>query len=38
MSCHHNREEYLTTYLDGAGLRGDPKGRCSACEAERIVI
>jgi site-specific recombinase XerC len=27
MSCHHhNLEEYLTAYLDGAGLRGDPKG------------
>jgi site-specific recombinase XerD len=26
MPCHHNLEEYLTGYLDGAGLRGDPKG------------
>jgi integrase len=26
MPCHHNLEEYLTAYLDGAGLRGDPKG------------
>jgi integrase/recombinase XerC len=26
MRCHHNLEEYLTGYLDGAGLRGDPKG------------
>jgi site-specific recombinase XerC len=25
MPCHHNLEEYLTTYLDGAGLRADPK-------------
>jgi site-specific recombinase XerD len=24
--CHHNLEEYLTSYLDGTGLRGDPKG------------
>jgi integrase len=24
--CHHNLKEYLTGYLDGAGLRGDPKG------------
>jgi integrase len=24
--CHHNLEEYLTAYLDGAELRGDPKG------------
>jgi integrase len=24
--CHHNLEEYLTAYLDGAQLRGDPKG------------
>ena len=24
--CHHNLEEYLTGYLDGAGLRDDPKG------------
>jgi site-specific recombinase XerD len=26
MPCHHNLEEYLTAYLDGAGLRTDPKG------------
>jgi integrase/recombinase XerC len=26
MPCHHNLEEYLTTYFDGAGLRDDPKG------------
>src|SRR3981189_1240391 len=28
MRCHghHNLEEYLTAYLDGGGLRGDPKG------------
>jgi site-specific recombinase XerD len=26
MPCHHNLEEYLTTYLDSAGVRGDPKG------------
>src|SRR5207244_10079655 len=26
MPCHHNLEEYLTGYLDGAGLRGDLKG------------
>jgi len=26
MPCHHNLEEYLTAYLDGAGLRGDRKG------------
>jgi integrase/recombinase XerC len=26
MPCHHNLEEYLTGYLDGAGLRNDPKG------------
>ena len=25
MSCHHNLEEYLVAYLDGAGLREDPK-------------
>ena len=24
--CHHNLEDYLAGYLDGAGLRGDPKG------------
>ena len=24
--CHHNLEEYLTAYLDGAELRNDPKG------------
>src|SRR6516225_2714449 len=26
MPGHHNLEEYLTAYLDDAGLRGDPKG------------
>jgi site-specific recombinase XerD len=26
MPCHHNLEEYLTAYLDGCGLRDDPKG------------
>ena len=26
MPCHHNLEEYLIAYLDGAKLRGDPKG------------
>ena len=26
MPCHHNLEEYLTGYLDGTDLRGDPKG------------
>jgi integrase len=26
MPCHHNLEEYLTAYLDGADLRGDAKG------------
>jgi site-specific recombinase XerD len=26
MPCHHNLEEYLTAYLDGAGLRDDPMG------------
>jgi site-specific recombinase XerC len=26
MPCHHNLDEYLTAYLDGAALRGDPKG------------
>jgi site-specific recombinase XerD len=26
MPCHHNLEKYLTAYLDGAGLCGDPKG------------
>jgi integrase/recombinase XerC len=25
-ACHHNLEEYLTAYLDGAALRDDPKG------------
>jgi site-specific recombinase XerD len=24
MPCHHNLDEYLTAYLDGAGLRDDP--------------
>ena len=26
MPCHHNLEEYLVAYLDGAKLRSDPKG------------
>jgi site-specific recombinase XerC len=26
MPCHHNLEEYLTAYLGGPELRGDPKG------------
>jgi site-specific recombinase XerD len=26
MPCHHNLEEYLVAYLDGAAMRGDPKG------------
>jgi integrase len=26
MPCHHNLEEYLIAYLDGAGLRNGPKG------------
>ena len=26
MPCHHNLEEYLTAYIDGCGLRYDPKG------------
>jgi integrase len=26
MPCHHNLEEYLTAYLEGAGLCSDPKG------------
>ncbi len=26
MPCHHNLEAYLDAYLDGAGLRSDPKG------------
>ena len=25
MPCHHNLEEYLRAYIDGAGLRDDPK-------------
>lgn len=26
LPCHHNLEEYLIAYLDGASLRDDPKG------------
>jgi integrase len=26
MPCHHNLEEYLTAYIESAGLRSDPKG------------
>ena len=48
MPCHHNLEEYLTAYLDGAGLRDDPtlttrlydrrRDEVSLDEVERIVI
>jgi hypothetical protein len=27
MPCHHHLEEYVTAYLDGAGLGNGPKGR-----------
>jgi integrase/recombinase XerC len=30
MPCHHNLDEYLVAYLDGAGLRDDPQGPLSA--------
>lgn len=26
MPCHHNLEDYLIAYIDGAGLRDNPKG------------
>jgi site-specific recombinase XerD len=26
MPCHHNLETYLTAYIEGAGLAGEPKG------------
>lgn len=26
MPCHHNLEEYLIAYMNGCGLRNDPKG------------
>ena len=26
MPCHHNLEEALVAYVEGAGLTGDPKG------------
>jgi site-specific recombinase XerD len=26
MPCHHHLETYLTAYIEGAGLAGDPKG------------
>ena len=26
MPCHHNLEDYLRAYIDGAGLREDPEG------------
>jgi site-specific recombinase XerC len=34
MPCHHNLEEYLVGYLDGAGLHDDPKGPLFARSAE----
>ena len=30
MPCHHNLEEYLVAYLDGAAFATIPRGRCSA--------
>ncbi len=26
MPCHHNLEDYLIAYIDGTGLRDNPKG------------
>jgi integrase/recombinase XerC len=26
MPCHHNLDEYLVAYLDGAGVGDDPRG------------
>ena len=26
MPCHHNLEAWLTAYIEGCGLQGDPKG------------
>jgi integrase len=26
MPCHHNLEAYLTAYIEGTGIAGDPKG------------
>jgi len=37
MPCHHNLEESLAAYLDGAELRSDPKGRCFARSAAALV-
>ena len=37
MPCHHNLEEYLAAYLDGAELRSDLKGRCFARSAAALV-
>ena len=40
MPCHHNLEEYLVAYLDGAGLRDDPSGplfRTIGCGTGRLT-
>jgi integrase/recombinase XerC len=37
MPCHHNLEEYLIAYLDGAELRGIQKGHCSAQSAAALA-
>jgi integrase/recombinase XerC len=37
---HHNFEEYLTAYLDGAGLRDGPKGplfRTIGCGTNKLT-
>jgi len=37
MPCHHNLEEYPTAYLDGAGLRDDPKGPLFGRGTEKLT-
>jgi len=37
MPCHHNLEEYLTAYLDGAALRDDPKGVLPQANAYAMI-
>jgi hypothetical protein len=38
MPCHNKLEEYLTAYLDGGGLRGNPKGPLFASASSPVRL
>src|SRR5271157_4475311 len=37
MPVHHTLEEYLDAYIEAAGLKGEPKARCSGRQTGRRV-